>query len=309
VDDQQYRILDQEELVMRGKKFIAALAVGAALCLTAAAVAGAAESSAAGPGMTNPLFAFDNGAGAGRIPPQEQAETLKRLGYAGIAFTGTQGIPEMLKALDARGLKMYSIYVAVNLAPEPGKPPYDPTLKTAIRQLRGRETQIWLPIIGGKPSSTALDGRAVALIREIADLAEKSGLRVALYPHLGMYVERVEDALRLAKKSGRKNVGVCFNLCHFLKVDDEKNLEQRLKEAMPCLLAVNINGADRGNTRSMDWNRLIQTLDRGSFDVKRVLKALMRLGYTKPIGLQCYGIPGDWRENLKRSMTAWKNLS
>ena len=110
------------------------------------------------------------------------------------------------------------------------------------------------------------------------------------------------------KKVDRKNVGVGFNLCHFLKLDDEKNLERRLKEAMPYLFAVSINGADGGDTNRMGWDRLIQTLDRGSFDVGRVLKTLKQLGYTGPIGLQCYGIPGDNRENLKRSMKAWRDL-
>ena len=58
----------------------------------------------------------------------------------------------------------------------------------------------------------------------------------------------------------------------------------------------------------MDWDRLIQTLDRGSYDVGRVVKALRRAGYNGPIGLQCYGIPGDNRENLKRSMKAWREI-
>ena len=278
-------------------------------CLCQAVAHNATEEVAAEkPGLANPFFAFDNGTGYGRVAPEEQAAMLKELGYDGIGYTGAQQIPAMLKALDARGLKMYSIYVEVCQTPEKSKPMYDPGLKAAIEPLKGRDTLVWLPISGGKPSSTDLDERAVTLIREIADMAEKAGLRVALYPHLGMYVERVEDAMRLAKKVDRKNVGVTFNLCHFLKLDDEKNLEQRLKEAVPYLFAVSINGADGGNTNGMGWDRLIQTLDRGSFDVGRVLKAIKRLGYTGPIGLQCYAIPGDNRENLKRSMTAWRNL-
>ena len=59
----------------------------------------------------------------------------------------------------------------------------------------------------------------------------------------------------------------------------------------------------------MDWDRLIQTLDRGSFDVGRVLRTLKQLDYTGPIGLQCYAIPGDSRENLTRSMSAWRKLN
>ena len=92
----------------------------------------------------------------------------------------------------------------------------------------------------------------MTIFREIADVAARSGLRVALYPHKGSYVERVEDAVRLAKKIDRKNLGVSFNLCHFLWVDDAKNLELRLKEARPYLMAVSINGADGGRNEQAE---------------------------------------------------------
>ena len=149
----------------------------------------------------------------------------------------------------------------------------------------------------------------MTVLREIADLAAKSGLPVAIYPHVGCYAQRVDDALRLVKKADRKNLGVCFNLCHFLILEDEKNLEQRLTEAAPHLLSVNINGADGGETTKMGWKRLIQTLDRGSFDVGVVLRTLKRLHYTGPIGLQCFAIPGEPRDNLTRSMAAWRKLN
>ncbi len=253
------------------------------------------------------FFAFDNGTGRDEhVPLETQAAMLKELGYAGIGYTGTKRIPKMLAALDARGLTMFSIYVGACV--DPGKPAYDQGLKQAISQLKGRPTVIWLFITGGTPSSTTLDDRAVAIVREVSDMAAKSNLRIALYPHIGFYVARVEDALRLAKKVDRKNVGVTFNLSHFLKLDDEKNLEQRLKEAAPYLFLVSINGADSGQTNEMDWDRLIQTLDRGTFNVRHLLRALDQCGYTGPVGLQCYAIPGNSRENLQRSMRAWQKL-
>ena len=52
---------------------------------------------------------------------------------------------------------------------------------------------------------------------------------------------------------------------------------------------VSINGADHTG----GWDRLIQPLDRGEFDVYGFLKTLRDLGYTGPIGLQCYMVPGD----------------
>ena len=272
-------------------------------CLPSAAVADEATSGR----RANAFFAFDNGTGRRHLSPDEQAKMLKDLGYAGIRWSGTEQIPEMLEALDAQGLKMFSIYVVANV--DPNRPPYDPKIKAVIEQLKGRDTVLWLHVNGPKPSSTESDEQAVAVFREIADMADKSGLRVALYPHVGTYVARAEDAVRLAKKVDHKNLGVCFNLCHFLKLDDEKNIEQRLRETLPHLFAVNINGADGGATQAMNWDRLIQTLDRGSFDVARVLAAIKQLGYAGPIGLQCYGIPGDCRENLARSMSGWRKLS
>jgi len=89
-------------------------------------------------------------------------------------------------------------------------------------------------------------------------------------------------------------------------VDDEKKLEPLLNSAMPHLFVVTINGADRG---AQEWKHLIQTLDKGSFNIRRFLKTLNSTGYTGPIGLQGYGIGGDAYENLKRSINAWRELS
>jgi sugar phosphate isomerase/epimerase len=276
-----------------------------------AAAAPAAGAEAATPSARKPaippLFAFDNGTGRGKLPFDAQAAMLKTLGYDGIGYTGTRRIPEMLAALDARGLTMFSTYVGANV--DPGKPPYDPGLPEAIRQLRGRPTVIWLFVRGGEPSSDARDAEAVKILREVADMAAASDLRVALYPHAGFYVARVEDALRLVAKARRKNLGVSFNLCHFLKLDAERNIETTLAKAMPHLFLVSINGADRGATSRMGWDRLIQTLDRGDFDNRRFLATLLRLGYRGPVGLQCYAIPGPPRANLARSISAWKETT
>ena len=143
------------------------------------------------------------------------------------------------------------------------------------------------------------------LVREVADMAAASGLRVALYPHLGFFVGRIEDALRVVQEADRPNVGVTFNLAHFLAAKDEPNLDQRLKEALPRLYMVSINGADHEG----GWDRLIQPLARGEFDVYGLLQKLTLMGYTGPVGLQCYGVPGDIEENLRRSMAAWRQFS
>jgi sugar phosphate isomerase/epimerase len=259
------------------------------------------------PAGPNPFFAMDTGTKDDKHQTaKEQVEMIKKLGYDGIGPTGDAGLAEMVQELDKNNLRCFAVYMGVNIDPNQQK--YDPKLKEAMEILKGRNTILWLFVLSQKhkPSSPEGDARAVEIIREIADMAAQYKLRVALYPHYGFWVERVEDALRVVKKVDRKNVGVTFNLCHWLRVDDEKNMQPLIKAAMPYLFVVTINGADGGGK---DWKQLIQTLDRGSFDMQRFLKTLKDSGYTGPIGLQGYGIGGDANDNLKRSMSAWRQLS
>jgi len=109
----------------------------------------------------------------------------------------------------------------------------------------------------------------------------------------------------LNRKINRQNVGAVFNLCHYLKTDEKGALERKLIKSIPYLAAVSINGADDGDTRDMDWSRLIQPLGQGSYDVLKILRLLRDNNYRGPIGLQCYNIPGEPSEFLKISIDTW----
>jgi len=251
-----------------------------------------------------PFFILNNGTGRGKLPPAEQAKLLKDFGCDGLSYSSTTGVKELLAALDAQGVKMFANYLSVNVGAN--KPKYDPALPAAITAMAGRDTFVWLYVVGAKAGDKAAEARAVEVVREVADLAAKAKLRVALYPHTGFFVERFDHALALAKKVGRDNVGVTFNLCHFLQVQGKDDITAALKKAGDRLFLVSINGADVGGT---GWKALIQTLDKGTFDNGKLLKTLRELNYRGPIGLQCYGIGGDLRQNLKNSMAAWKKLN
>jgi len=272
-------------------------------CLVLSLGAGTAKE-----GFTNEFFAMDTGTiDANHVTAKAQVEMVKELGYAGIAYwegnpkRGNYGLAEMLRELDRFGLKMFPLYFGVNL--DPDKPKYEPGVKEAIKLLKGRDTMIWLHIMSQKykKSSPKGDQRAVEIVREVADMAHEAGLRVALYPHVNDWMERVGDAVRVAEKVNRRNVGVTVNLFHWLRVEGEENMEQLMELVMPYLFVVTINGSSREGS--------IETLDKGEFDVYKFLKKLNELGYTEPIGLQGWGIGGDVHENLKRSMKAWRKLS
>jgi sugar phosphate isomerase/epimerase len=236
---------------------------------------------------------------------EQQAEMLKSLGYDGVGHIWLDNVAERLKTLDAAGLKLYQITMVVDVAPD--KQAYDPRFKNVLALVKGRNMQFALLFNGVRPSDPSVDPHAVKILREMSDLARDSGAQLLLYPHQGSWIERIEDSIRVADKVDRPNVGVMFNLCHWLRVDKQRDYKPLLKHAMPRLWAVSINGADQFDEKP-GWDHYIQPLDRGSFDVGSLLKTLKELGYKGPIGLQCYGIGGDAREHLARSMAAWQKL-
>ncbi len=254
-----------------------------------------------------PFFAMDTATkDAAHQTAKEQVEMVRELGYAGIGCTAGKELAEMAQELDKNGLRLFTVYLGINIDPDQQK--YGPELKETIEVLRERNSMLWLFVLSKKhkPSDPAGDPQAVQILQEVADMAAEANVRVALYPHTGFWVERVEDAVRLAEKANRKNVGVTFNLCHWLMVDDEKNAESLIKLAMPHLFVVTINGAEIGGK---DWKTLIQTLDRGTFDMQQFLNKLHNYGYSGPIGFQGYGIGGDAYDNLKRTINAWHELN
>jgi len=248
--------------------------------------------------LTQSFFVFDNGVGRDQQwTTVQQAEALARIGYAGIGYSGTVHLDERLETFKRHKLRVFNIYVHCNVSEDPM---YGDDLKAAIARLKGTGVVIWLTVQGTAEDDT----KAVKAVTEIADLAAASNLKVALYPHANFFVADIEDALRVARKVDRKNVGVTFNLCHELHAGNESRFDQLLDEAAPYLFLVSINGADHEG----GWDKLIQPLGKGSFDLIRLLRKVFDVGYEGPIGLQCYQVPGDTLANLEHNMNQWRKI-
>lgn len=263
-----------------------------------------------------PLFVFNNGVQDEKYDtPEKQVQLLKALGFNGMEKKGLDGFAETLAALDRHGLQMYTTYINIDL--DNKEQPYDKRLRETFQMLQGRETMPWFYITSKhyKPSSPENDPLAVAILREIADMANEYGIRVMIYPHVNFWVHNVDDALRVAQKVNRRNLGISFNLCHFLADQGpraDKAFLPLVEKAMPYLFAISLNGADKPSKEIMQsknlWQHFIQPLGQGSYDTFGYLNAFIVRGFRGPVGLQCYNIKEEKAVHLKKSITAWKNF-
>jgi sugar phosphate isomerase/epimerase len=259
----------------------------------------------------NPFYAIDTAFQRGGLTTEQQLDLVKELGFDGVAWTETG--PDAAAAVAAsaarRGLKMHAIYCQARVTPD-GRLSHGPQLEQLMAALKGRGTIIWLHIAGQGPAFASLTGKEplVPALRSLADVAAKNELRVAIYPHVGEWTARFGDATQVAKLVAHPQFGVTFNLCHCLAMGDEENIPRLLTEAKSVLTTVTINGADKG-VKGGQWNRLIQTLDKGTYDPQIVLRTLRQIEFTGPIGFQGYGIAGDARSILAPTMAAWRKLA
>jgi sugar phosphate isomerase/epimerase len=234
----------------------------------------------------------------------QQAQMLRELGFDGVGYPLwlDENLEKNLRTLDEAGLDVYLMYTSINL--KPGAEPYDPRLPEAIRKLKGRPVTISVLFRGFPPGDPRGEEQAVEILRRLGDLAAESGLRISIYHHTNDWTESLLYTLKIVNKTDHAQVGANFNLCHWLKVDGDKDYRPVLRENAERIFAVTINGAKLGSAAWTDG--LIQPLDRGDFDNRQLLATLRQIGYRGPIGLMCYGIQGDAREHLQRSIEVWK---
>ena len=173
------------------------------------------------------LYAFFNG--TPRVPFEEEAEFFKKTGYAGISQVYANGtgkkLEERVAAYEKSGVRVLSVYLSATK---------DPIKEEAVKGLANRGGMIELTVKKITPE-------VVESIRKTAMMAEGLKIKVALYPHAGNAVATMPEAMSLIGKVDHPNLGVMFNLCHFLKNEKAKDLEKVLSVAAHRLFAVSIS--------------------------------------------------------------------
>ena len=247
-----------------------------------------------------PFYAFDNGVGRGQWTPDQQATTLKELGFDGISYnyTSLKDLAAWQKAHAAAGTKIFGLYV--HTFPDKAEP-YPTALREAAAMLKGSETVLWITFREAKEKKD-WDEACVKIAREIGDFAASNGLRVAIYHHAGFYVATAADSARIAAKAAHPAVGPSINLCHEFITGHGAQVFETIKSLGGKCTRVSINGV---NVAKKEY---VATLDSSDFDLKAYLAALRESGYKGPVGLQCYNVKGDIRENLRKSIEAWRKI-
>jgi len=239
-------------------------------------------------------------------PLLEQTKLLRDLGFDGLGWELwlDDMLEPNLKLIADAGLELDLVWTSVNL--DPAQPAFDPRLPTAFRKLKGRPVTVSVLLRGFKAGDPQGIEPAVKVLRQLGDVAAEAGVRISIYNHINDWSESLPFIVEIVKRVNHPQVGFNFNLCHWLKVDGARDWRPMLRDHPGKLFCVTINGATVG---AETWtNGLIRPLDEGDFDNRALFATLREIGYRGPIGLMCYGVPGDPREHLARSMRAWRKL-
>lgn len=267
--------------------------------------------------VRSPFFVFNNGLSdtLAYKTPESQVALAAKVGFAGVEKNRLDKFPEFYQALKANKLNLNMIYVEVNL--DNPTTPFDSRLEETFRIIQGTQAMPWLFVTSKKYKSSSVenDSIAVPIVQRIADMAGRYGLKVTLYPHIWFWLETVEHGISLTKKINRPNVGITFNLAHYLATqyyagqNPVENFPMWAAKAKPYLFALSVNGADfppPSADRSAIWNTLIQPLGEGKYDTYSFLKTFWDMGFQGPVGLQCYNIKQEKSVHLHQSMRTWQ---
>ncbi len=240
----------------------------------------------------------------------KQVALVKSAGYNGIEINGEESFEGMKAALEKNRFKASYLYAKITL----DEPYMDSRMEDFIRQLKGSKTIIAPYIISNRsfpPGSRGADTLVIRILKQLSKWANASGLQVAIYPHNGYYVARTDHAMSLTKKVDQKNLGLSFNLCHWLAATtrpERSTLQNHLLELRPYLKMITICGANDTITQKTNiWDDYILPLGTGSFDTYGLVKYCVKnLNLQVPVGIQCYNIKTNKYNLVMNTMEVWK---
>lgn len=263
--------------------------------------------------MKHFVFAMDtcfSNSIVGTYPYEVRCEILSELGYDGIYVSlapwELQNASKMAATKEKYGIKVTAAYGGFDIAADEGNPSLEQVASLFDQLPDGCDVELSLSCSDSSigKSSPDGDGKAMGKLEKLLRIAENHKSKVCLYPHIGAWLERVEDGVRLCQKMNNPNLKVVFCGFHWYAADG-KGLAERIREASPYLGSVNMCGTRRGGNIG---GCTIEPLDCGEMDNFALLGLLNSNGYNGRIGFQGYSVGGDVYEYLRRSIALFRNM-
>ncbi|RYY15308.1 MAG: sugar phosphate isomerase/epimerase [Alphaproteobacteria bacterium] len=252
--------------------------------------------------MPHPIHALDSFfyTSMGVYAFESQCEMLAELGYDGITVSAWSGQPltdlALLPLVKARhGLDIAALYAVL----------HEGRNEALLRHIFETVEGIELIELAVQTSVNGVDAikRSIALLLAIA---ERRGMRIALYPHLRHVTHTTQQVVDLCRYFDHPQLGASFNGYHWY-AGQEGQLEQRLSAMKPWLMQVVLSGSALS---PLGWGGVatMEPPDRGEMDNFAIVGALDRLGYTGSIGILGWDYGGDVYAKLERSRTAMRAI-
>lgn len=242
-----------------------------------------------------------------QTPTVQIASIMKEIGYANVALScQPRQFDEKMKAYRDAGLRVGAVYVGWTTDGRSAS--LNIPIDKVFEHLRNSGAVVMIHT-SAAPGVKVTDKRIAEQLLPLAKQAQKAGVTIAIYPHFGNLLPTIESAIRVANAVDHPSLGVCFNLCHFLKQHDAADLPAKVRAAKDRIKLVTINGAAVGNTQAMSWDKLIQQIDQGEFDLAKLLELVYgELKFDGPIFVQCYNLKAPSRTILQNTFDRWQDL-
>ncbi len=250
----------------------------------------------------------------GAYPFETRCEMLAELGYDATYHTlwserAWDDLPKVSDVKRRHGLDVAAVYADINASDA-----NDPTNQRIDKMLQSLENCPPLELAISRaapdkdrhPSDASLDDAAVSHVERLLKLAAPRGINIYLYPHIGNWMERIEDAVRLCRRVAHPNLGVMFCGFHWFAADGH-DLFSKLDLAAPDLRQVNLCGSRRTPT-GIAGKATIEPIGQGELDNFAILGHLRAISYTGMIGFQGYSIGGDVYAHLRGSLAAFRDM-
>ena len=242
-------------------------------------------------------------------PAQEQVDLALTNGYDGLMASVSMKNPlarirefTAVPAVREGRFRIYSILWQSRL----DKPLNEAFLSDVLVIAKELNAAIWCNIVGTPGERT----NTIRRLQLISQRCKSAGVQLVLYPHYNCTFETAEEALEIWQQMKCPEVKISIHLCHELKAKNQERFDEIVAKVAPLLALASINGVDTSVDFSVKgWNTMIIPLDKGDYDTRPYLAALIRHGYTGPILLHNFGFKTPPEEYLPGSMKRWREIS